>query len=308
MNHKIFALSFCVLANVFLACNKDEINEKLLKEDQKLAEYMAEIPDAVQLSDGLYIDAPGNPENGLQPEAGDYVLVDYICKSLYSGTTEAVSYKEYVEDGVWIPCAYKSGGPELWELGKPLFGRHAGIGQMVEGQTANIYFSSRYYNQDFITRVYYITLKKVIKVKDVSLKAYQETLMSNYLKRYGDDVDSVKISDNNGNDYYLMYHVNNIGTGAKVTGNFVKTKTKESYLLMANDVRLCVDKEDRIWNADMGENMLKVLRQLNLGGKVIVMAPYKLIYGDNFYTINTNGYAQYLAPQGSVLIYDIDLQ
>ncbi len=291
----LVSISICMLS----ACKKDDVDEKLAKEDQELDQYMADKPNAVRLADGLYIEKLPMLAGGVQPEAGDFVLVDYVCKYLYTDITESVSYENYSSYGALYPCVYKSGGPELWELFKPLFGISMGIAQMSEHQTANIYITSRTYNQDFNTRLFEMTLRKVI---GPDLKGYQETLMSTYLKRqYADEVDSVKIT-NNGKEYYMMYHIVTPGTEGVVGAT--NTQTTESYFLQNNDIRLCGSGE-RIWN---NGNMIQVLKQVNKGGRVVVAAPYKLIYGDDEYYIMVGKNKQYIAPPGSVLLYDITIE
>lgn len=305
------------------ACNKDDRDEKLAAEEQKLTEYMeSTFPDAKKLANGLYIDKLSEITNAPKPEAGKYVFVDYILKWLYTGQTEFVSYKDYESyQPIYLPL-YKDGGPELWQLTAPLYGISAGIGEMREGETAHIYLASRYNDLipgDFNTRLMWVRLVKVID----DLTLYQESLMSEYLKQVGGEVDTVKVKSSiDFNEYSIMYAIEDEGDGDQITdAAAAKTKTSLSYMLQDyNTTYEYLDAQDISWETGSYPTglytetnaMSEILTKMKKGGNVTVAMPYKLFFGDprtNNDKVPRDGETQQIAvPVGSVIILKITIE
>ena len=297
MNGKAFILLGVLFTGLLCACNKNDTDEKWAEEEAKLAEYIGQnIPEAI-LDKGIYIDKlqPAYPDN-IQPEPGDYVLVDYVCKFLFDeGVVEYASLKDWQGQGALYPSTFREGGPELWTSE---YWGNMGVGQLRENEYANVYIPSRLLGlQDFKTRIFQIYLNQVI---DTDIKTYQEKLMEKYMKQYCNNVDTITIKEN-GKDYYVIYHIASKGTGNTVDASNVKTHTSESYFLQDNDLRTCFSsREYDDWNNSKFSGMFKSVKK---GGKIIVVMPYKLMYGEEPYKDDT----QIIAPMHSVLRYEISI-
>jgi FKBP-type peptidyl-prolyl cis-trans isomerase len=312
------------------ACNKkDDTSEKLAAEEQKLTEYMeSTVPDAKKLANGLYVKKLTEITNVPKPEAGKYALVDYTVKWLYNDQMEHVSYKDYESfQPIYLPL-YKDGGPILWQMTAPLNGISAGIGELCEGETANIYFASRYNSDflppppDFTTRLMWVKLVKVIN----DLTLYQESLMSEYLKQAGGETDTVKVKSSlDFNDYNIMYAIEYEGNGAQITdADAVATKTSLSYLLqeynMAHEYLAAQDVSWQTGSTSTGglytatNAMSEILTKMKKGGRVTVAMPYKLFYGDpavdaeNMPIPRDGETQQFAVPIGSVVILNIAIE
>ena len=310
----IKALFFCFTLSVSLicACSKNEIEEKWAEEEKKLAEWIKENKPDLVISNGIYFEKTGKEySENIQPEVGDYVLIDFKCSFLSDGTVEEVSYKDWQKHEALYPSTFKEGGPELW---MPERWASMGIGQMHENEQANVYVPSRLLGlQDFKTRVYEINLKKVI---DTDLKTYQEKLMECCMKKYRDNVDTVTITDN-GKDYYVLYHIEREGFGADVINAIsVKTHTSEYYYMQNDDSKTCFTDRERIGcNDNVSKFHQKISEMFSLetrsgtklkkGGRIIAVMPYKIMYGDKLNKDSDTG--QYIAPEHSVLKYEINI-
>ena len=296
MNSKAFILLGVLFTSLLCACNKNDTDEKWAEEEAKLAEYMSQNNSEAILDKGIYINKlqPEYPEN-IQPEAGDYVLVNYECRFLFDeGVLEYVSHKDWQNRGALVPSTLREGGPELWAYE---YWGSMGVGQLRENECANVYIPSRLLGlQDFKTRIFQICLNQVI---DTDLKTYQEKLMEKYMKQYCNDIDTITIKDN-GKDYYVIYHVVSKGTGNSVDASNVKTHTSESYFLQDNDLRTCFSSRELDWKNSKFSGMFQSVKK---GGKVIVVMPYKLMYGEDPYKNDI----QFIAPMHSVLRYEISI-
>ena len=305
MDKRIFVFLWCLLfAGVFCACNKNDVEEKWAKEEVDLAEWMKENkPDALFDND-IYIEKiVSRGEDFTQPETGDHVLVNFVCSFLYEhdGDVERVSYKDGKDGSIdYKPqqlSLYKEGGPELWE---PKYWESMGVGLLREKERANIYIPSRKLNlPDFKPRVFMIELVQVI---ETDLKTHQEKLMDYYMKkRYCNKFDSITIKDN-GRDYYVIYHVDEEGTGSAVNVSNVNTHYDEHYFLQDDKHKECVKNKAKTgWDKKFSE----MFQSVKKGGKLTVVMPYRIMFGDDPYTDKNS--KQYIAPSGSVLRYDITI-
>ena len=310
MNVKSFFFVATLFAGIFCACSKNEIEEKWAEEEKKLAEWISENKPYLSINSGIYIEKikPEYSDN-IQPEVGDYVLVDFICSFLYDEIVEEVSYKDGQENyEALYPSTFREGGPELW---MPERWMSMGIGQLRENEKAYIYVPSRLLGlQDFKTRLYEIHLRKVI---DTDLKTYQENLMGCCMKKYHDHVDTITITDN-GKDYYVIYHVEKEGSGDAFNAISVKTHTSEYYYMQNDDSRTCfIDRERTGCNDNISKFYQKISemfstetrngKKMKKGGRIIAVMPYKIMYGDKLNKEN----GQFIAPEHSVLKYEINI-
>ncbi len=311
----------CIVAIIFWSCNKDDTAEKMAAEDQKLTEYMqTNLPDATNVSGGLYINKLTTIDDSPKPEAGKFVLIDYMLYTLYDNVLERVSYMDYENYQSAYPSIYKFGGPEIWQLTAPLTGISECIGQMHEGETSNIFFSSRhnvfYPYADFTTRKLWLKLVKVID----DITVYQENLMSNYLKNCtGGGTDTIIVQSTvDNNPYKVMFRILNEGTGEKIGDNVeVKSTASASYLIQDRVAHPYVSNEEVKWNTANNSNLHtftksncigEILKKMKKGGKVALALPYRLVYGDKDENIPVDdNTGQCVVPMYSVLIYEITL-
>jgi hypothetical protein len=296
MNIKVLIIFCTLFASVLCACKKNDTEEKWAEEEAKLLEWISNNKPGLTLDNGIYIEKVNeSPEDYIQPEDNDYVLVNYTCTFLFENIVEQVSDKDWKSQGAQNTSSYREGGPELWS---PDMWRNKGIGQMREKERANVYIPSRILGlQDFKPRVFQMHLVKVI---DTDLKKYQEKLMASCMKKFGNCVDTITISDK-GRDYYVVYHIENEGTGAAVDVSTVKMHYNEFYLLQEGDHRTCVsNKEKTGWD----KKFTKMFQSVKKGGKITVVMPYRIMYGEDPYKEN----GQFIAPVGSVLKYDITIE
>jgi len=295
MKIKTLVLLCALLVCVASACKKDETSEKWAKEEADLADWMKENHPDLTSDKGVYIEkfGPAYPDN-IQPEANDYVLVNFICSFLYDDVIETVSYKDWQGHGAKFHSFYREGGPELWPYERWV---NMGIDQLYENERANIYVPSRILNlQDFKPRKYEIELVKVI---DTDIKSYQEKLMGHCMKKYGKNVDTITIKDK-GKDYYVIFHVDE-GKGDPVDISSVKTHHNELYLLQEGDYRTCFSNQVKTgWD----KKFSKMFQSVKSGGKITVVMPYRIMYGEEPY-MDAN--KQNIAPSDSVLKYEISI-
>ena len=294
MKVKIFVLWYTLFICALCACNKSDVDEKWAKEETDLKEWMKENKPDLQLENGIYIEKIGSSnEKNTQPEAGDHVLVNFVCTFLFDDVIEQVSYKDWQARGALYPSTYREGGPELWT---PEMWINKGIGQLREKERAHVYIPSRILGfQDFKTRRFEIELVQVI---DTLLKNYQEGLMGRYMRKFC-KVDTITIPIN-GKDHYIIYSVEDEGSGDAVNVSSVKTHYDEYYYLQNNRPKECAkDQLKTGWDRTKFSEMFQKVKK---GGKITVMMPYRVMYGDNSYMDSNK---QYIAPPGSVLRYEI---
>ena len=119
------------------------------------------------------------------------------------------------------------------------------------------------------------------------------------MKNFCNNIDTITIKDN-GQDYYVIYHVEDEGTGAAVDVSSVATHYDEYYMLQDGDFRPCVTNQAK---KDWDKNKFsKMFQSVKKGGKITVVMPYRIMYGEKSYRDKNK---QDIAPLGSVLKYDI---
>ena len=296
MNIKVLIFQCALFMCVLCACKKDETAEKWAKEEAELAEWIKVNAPKALFENDIYIEkyGIGNPE-GIQPETGDHVLINFTCRTLYDDVVEQVSDKNWQYWGALNPSLYREGGPELWPTE---YWVNMGIGQLQENERARIYIPSRKLDlPDFKTRKFDIELVKVI---DTDLKNYQQELMGQCMKKFGHCVDTITIEESK-REYYVVYHITE-GTGdEEVAISTVRTRYTESYYLQKNDPRICVSDQEKIgWD----RKFAKMFESVKKGGKITVVMPYRIMYGTDPY-MDAN--MQYIAPIGSILKYEISI-
>ena len=309
INSRLFFL-LLAFVTIFASCNKDDTDEKLADEEQQLSEYITkQQPDAKSIKTGLYIKKATEFPDAVQPKGGQYILINYTLKQLYTNTSEISSYEDYA--GYMYYPIYQYGGPELWQLYNPLNGIYEALGQMREGESASVYLSSRYNvftsGLDFISRVWQPRIVKVIS----DLGTYQQTLMTSALKyNISDpDVDTLKVKSSvDNNEYSIFYAVQDEGSGAELgnTTSDIKVKVKISYTLQENIIQNVTNNEEvsQTWSTYLSAS--QVLKKLKKGARVTIAMPYILHFGDEV-VVNENT-RQIVIPKGSVLVLEVNVE
>ena len=313
MKIKSLVLLYILFVCALCACKKD-IEEELLKEEQKLAEYItATYGDAaISLGGGAYLVKTHEETEGAKVEAGNYILWNRKINNQITGELEYTSDLSSVR----YPDSYVHGGPEITVVLSSKI--DDGLTQMKQGEKGNVYIPSRWLFLDFQPRVFYVEIVEVIS----DLTVYQETMMSGHIKRLqhrGASVDTIKnvVSTIDGKEYNVMYHIMDKGSGDEVTnGMNVETKTGISYMIQENEVHpyTSVD-QDLTWSTTtgkintltktncMGEILLK--EKVKKGGKLVVTMPSKLYWDDD--DLPKNQQEQFLIPKWSVVVFTITI-
>jgi len=311
MNRKLLVLLSIIFAGALCACNKNNTDEKLAEEEQKLAEYITtKFPDAISLGGGAYVVKTAEKVDGAAIEAGNYILWNW------KQTNQITEELEYTSDlsNIKLRDSYVDGGPEI-TLVLLSYKIDEGLIQMRKGEKSDIYIPSRWLFYDFQPRIFSVEIVDVIR----DLSVYQEGLMNGYIKKIDDGVsaDTIKnvVSAIDNTEYNIMYHIINQGTGAAITENMeVATKTAVSYLIQENDVHQYGAEKDQTWRTNTGEkiNTLtktncigEILTKMKKGGKVVVAMPSKLFWEDK--DLPVNNYGQYYIPKWSVVIFTITI-
>ena len=313
-----------VLLLLFLSsCSKNNTAELWAAEEANLLEWIKENhPDAVHLSGIYFVKTGASYPDNINPEMNDNVLVDFICRFWDDDAVEMVSHAGWWPRDAQNPSMFREGGPELWAHDR--WGR-MGIGFLNVNEQAYVYVPSRLLDlQDFRTRVYHFHLRNVISP---DILAYQHELMGNFMtENFNEAVDTITITEN-GKDYHVMYHVRSQGAGLEITQPLtVKNISYEYYFLEDEDFRSCFPRSSSqdAANPDVVKtgfngntsnytsqlssvfvnNPSKNNKPLHHGGRIVVVMPYRIMYGDNL-TKDHNG--QYIAPASSVLKYEITI-
>ncbi len=282
---------------VFTSCNKDNLEEELAAENQKLAAYMQEIefPGADTISDHIYVRINSHTE-GMRPKAGEFVLINLRIQQLYDNILEYDNknpdYRGNIQDG-----------PEMWQLSAPLLGLSKAIGQMREGENADIYLPSYYYNRDRITRLIQIELLKVVP----DIASYQESLMKWYMKDYKKfgEIDTIE-STAESKKYKLLYSIIDEGDGQKIEStSSLKLSWSASYILQEGESNIKLYQETKE-SSSFPAAFEKVLLKMNTGGKVFITMPYILAYGTVKYA---NDIGQYIIPPESpIVVFEVTVK
>ena len=293
-----FAIFLCALFAVIhlCSCNKDDTAEKWAKEEAILETWIKENRPNAVFDNGIYIEIIEQYPDNIQPEPGDHLLVDFVCRFLFDDVVEQVSFKDWRSYGALNESTYREGGPELWAPGdSPRLS--VGIDNLRENEFAFAYVPSRILNyQDFISRKFEI---KLVKVIDTDLKSYQEELMRCTMSKFNNKIDTITITDN-GRDFYIIYNINE-GEGDDVEVSSAKTRYTEMYYLQNDTPLTCVTNQEKTgWDRKFAE-MFETVKK---GGTITAVMPYRLMYHDDSYKDNNK---QYIAPPGSVLKYEISI-
>jgi hypothetical protein len=313
MTRKVF---FFFLAMVIFgySCKTDEVAEKMAAEEAELLKYMEDYPDIEAVIPGqAYVKVNATHPEGLVPESGKSILINFTINFLYDNTLE---YSSYAGDSNYsiYPSNYFRGGPELHSFVASIPFYDA-IGKMREKETADIYLSSRHNiiptELNFIPRKIHVELVKVIN----DLATYQESLVAGYLENEPNyTVDTIKITSTSDNDEYkVFYTILNRGSGSKISGTSVNTACKISYLLNGSK-EVYVTTEDKNIFLSAGENinfyaksnfMPDILEKMNKGGRARLFMPYKIYKGKD---LLENEQRQLIIPDGSVVIIELTVK
>jgi len=311
MNIKALVLLCAVFGCILSACKVVDIEEKLLKEEQNLAEYITSTygDAAIKLGGGAFLVKTHEEEEGATVAAGNYILWNRKITNQITGDLEYTSDLSNVK----FPDSYVHGGPEITVVLSSKIDE--GLTQMKKGEKGNVYIPSRWLFCDFQPRIFNVEIVDVIK----DLSVYQETMMYGYIKKLhrGISVDTVKkvVSTIDNTEYNVMYHILDKGTGEKFNEGNIETKTSMSYMIMENEVHSYTVEETLKWNTNTTGNMNtltktncvgEILGKMKPGGKAVVTMPSILYWNDK--DLPKNGQGQYFIPKWSVVVFTITVK
>lgn len=311
MNIKSLFLVSIFFTCTLCACKKNDIDEKLAEEEQKLDEFIKTTygDAAISLGGGAYLVKTHEETEGATVEAGNYILWNRKITNQITGEleyTSDLSSVKYLE-------SYVHGGPEITVVLSSKLDE--GLTQMKKGEKGDVYIPSRWLFVDFQPRIFDVEIVDVIK----DLSVYQETLMYGYLKKLhkGVSVDTVKkvVSTIDNTEYNVMYYIMNKGTGEIITdGINVETTTSSSYLIRSDEVHPYIVDQDFTWNTNSTGKMntltktncmAEILKQMKKGGKAVVAMPSKLFWDDKDLPKIQE---QYAVPKWSVVVFTINIK
>jgi FKBP-type peptidyl-prolyl cis-trans isomerase len=315
MNVKSLLLLCLFVAGAFCACNKDDIDARLLKEEEELTAYItAEFGDAaIFLGGGAWLVKHNEEEEGATVEAGNYILWN---RQITNHITGELEYTSDVSNNKF-PDSYVKGGPEITVV-QSTFPIDDGLKLMRKGESGDVYIPSRHLIRDFQTRVYSVEIVDVIK----DLSVYQEGLMYGYIRKLqhrNAKVDTIKnvVSTIDKTEYNVMYYVLEMGSGDAISeGTNIETKTTTSYLIQEDNVHEYTVNQDKTWSTKSGEknNTLtktncvgEILKKMNKGGKVVVTMPSRLLWEDKDLPKNKQN-GQFYIPKWSVVVFTITIK
>jgi hypothetical protein len=285
------------------------MEEKLLEEEQKLAEYITTTygDAAIDLGGGAFLVKTREDKEGFAVEAGNYILWNW---KITNQITDELEYTSDISNNKF-PDSYVDGGPEITLVQS--FKIDEGLKQMKKGEKGNVFIPSRWLFCDFQPRIFNVEIVDVIK----DLSIYQEFLMYGYIKKIhkGISVDTITkvVSTIDNTEYNIMYHILEKGTGESITdGMNIETKTSISYLIRENDVHSFKIDEDLTWNTNKINTLTKtncmgeILKMMKKGGKVIISMPSKLYWEDK--NLPKNREDQFYIPKWSVVIFTITIK
>ncbi|MDR1154266.1 MAG: FKBP-type peptidyl-prolyl cis-trans isomerase [Bacteroidales bacterium] len=313
MNRKSLFLLCTLVACGLYACSKNDTDERLAEEEQKLTDYITtSFPDAIHLGGSAYLVKTHEEPDGATIEAGNYILWN---RKITNQVTDELEYTS--DQNTKFADSYVNGGPELALVQSTILDE--GLKHMRKGEKGDIYIPSRWLFFDFQPRVFSI---EVVDVISKGLSVYQESLMSGYIKNtYQEPADTVKdvISTIDNIEYNVMYRIINEGTGHSITeGMNINSEVEISYLIREERNARLFTTENKMWNTNRGEKIntltktncvgeiLTKMKKGGKGGKLVIAMPSNLYWEDKNLPINT--YGQYYIPRWSVVIFTITVK
>ncbi len=305
---RILILTSGMVLTLF-GCSKTDYTQLLANEDRYFELYMnVNYPDLQPLESGLYFinELDGN---GISPDSGDYVLLNYVAKTLPDETV----YDTYVESIAEANDLYTDGvlyGPLKYQHGNEIAGLKEGVSYLTEGGVATLIFKSDlgygtegYGSVDACTSLMYdIELVKVIK----DVVAYEDSVIASIL-----DTLSVPYIAIPYNDTATMYYIEwEEGTGDQVDTTDAVNVYYTGYLPDGRVFDSNVGDDDP-FEVDLTENSVIVGWQIALpyfkfGGKATLIIPYNLAYGVDGATESTTGKVS--IPPYQTLMFDITME
>ena len=309
-------ISLCTLVACALCSCRNGIEEELLKEEQKLAEYIKTTygDAAISLGGGAYLVKTHEEEESEVVEAGNYILWNWKVTNQITG---ALEYSSDLTNSQFVD-SYFHGGPEITVVLSSKIDE--GLVKMKKGERSNVYIPSRWLYHDFQPRIFNVDIVDVI----TDLTVYQETLMAEHIKslqhKYYRD-DSIPTIPNvestvDGKKYNVMYHILDKGSGEEIADDMLETTTSISYMVREEVIHPYLVDMDLSWNTTESGQMNthtktncvgEILKEINKkGGKVVVAMPSKLYWNDDDLPKNVQG--QFFIPKWSVVFFTITVK
>lgn len=321
---KYFNLLTCMVLLVSAySCKDDEGDNsqaKFAEETQKIQAYLKAnniTPTKVPAGkDTVYV--YDNNTAGARPVDKDYVLIKFSMYDLNNkllSTTEP----ELAKDGNNV-FYYTAGGPIYYRampktILDPL---GAAILQMGVGTTAKCIIPSRIFSEDYVPKLYHLSLVKIFK----DVKEYEKGLIQRYVaKNKGSYQKYVRLDTliNKTRDS-VDVGITKTGSGSKIEVGSKVTLNYSVYLLdeVNDNLRLVETTEKEggepfVFMYQLGKKFIvgfdMALAELRAGDEATIVIPYNLAYGiDDIPPVKTdNGYACSI-PAYSTLVYKVKVE
>jgi hypothetical protein len=324
MRKNVFEL---VLAGLFVltlltGCLKNDWEERQKEEAEKLAKHIEtlrnqglDIETREVMDEDMYILLLGSdPNPGLSPEPGDYIILDYVRKDLLFTTFESQAdswthYNQYPET-----YAYYLFEPVRIVFAGLIPGLGYGISLMEEGDTMRFYMPSALTFGDFVTIVDEIILYKVIN----DIEEYDSLQVARYRAEEG--IDSSQYLPDAG----IFYWENNHGNDAIEfdADDSLIIRFRASYL-QENDLivfdsnwesatglaipasRVKVENFTPEGFAPFAKGFAAAIDTMAVGTQASMIVPYPQGFGVNGLIFTAPQYA--IVPPYSSLVYDVEV-
>ncbi len=303
---------FLILSLSLLSCLKNNHDELLAEELKKLKEYLASKNITVEpTNSGLYY-VEEIEGTGIQPQLGDYVLINYTGKLLdgeivFNTSVYQVAFDNNIETENFLY------GPFKFQFGyvSPV-GLNEGIGYMREGGMSQMFLPSSlgFGNNDYYTIPAYSTLIYDIELLKVipDPVEYENSLIQQYLE--DNQFDVLPFEDG-------LYYIETLeGTGLSPTTSSNVDIVYDAYLIdgrMVNSSGVDVAQlklDSYLQGYISALHTVKGFRdgilKMKKGGEAIIIVPYNLGFGTNSVDVSELGY-KYFIPPYATLVFEVQL-
>lgn len=322
---KYFNLLVCMVLLVSAySCKDDDGGDnsqaKFAEETRKIQEYLKAnniTPTKVPAGkDTVYV--YDNDATGSRPVDKDYVLIKF---SMYDLNNKLLSTTEpgLAKDGNNV-FYYSAGGPIYFRampktILDPL---GAAILQMSVGSTAKCIIPSRIFSEDYVPKLYHLSLLKVIK----DVKVYEKGMIQRYITKNESSFQKYVRLDTliDKSRDSVSIGITKMGTGTKIQVGSKVSLNYSLYLLdeVNDNLRLVETTEKEggepfVFMYQLGLKLIvgfdMALAELRAGDEATIVIPYSLAYGvDDTAPVKTdNGYACPI-PGYSTLVYKVKVE
>lgn len=316
-----------LLASGFVGCSDDDDSydwyAAYMEEQARLADFVKDKTplktfthtnitfDKKNLTDYAYLF--GYDENGVKPKPGQFVLVNYVRKSLNEQILDATYLDKAV--GAQVTPYYKHGGPVYLRLNDTEIpdATSDALECMGEGTTGNVLLSRVWTNMSTFLYIEY-TIEKIIQ--ESSLLVYENKMIENSLEKLQDKKQVIPIPANetNAGDTIAKLAILKQGMGEPAVATDSVTIWLEGEILdeVNTSLRKFLKMEDedsseKVKVSDLPTKGLRMaLLKLREGDEAKLFLPSGMAYGYEGWNNDYTG--QIIIPSYSTLVFTIKVK